>query len=86
MTDETDKSAEEKPDEESGGPRCGELLAEARREQQIGIVEVAKELHLDEPKVRALERNEFDTPVRRCLPKGICASTRSSSASMKMTS
>ena len=36
------------------GPLAGERLAAARREQQITVLEVAKELHLDEPKVMAL--------------------------------
>lgn len=53
------------PDEDTGtqepqGPLGGERLAEARRELKITVLEVAKELHLDEPKVRALERNDFD--------------------------
>ncbi len=59
MSEESDKSPDESPAAESAGPLCGERLAEARREQQITVLEVAKELHLDEPKVRALERNEF---------------------------
>jgi cytoskeleton protein RodZ len=59
MSEEQDKSSEEKPETESSSPLGGERLAEARREQQISVLEVAKELHLDEPKVRALERNDF---------------------------
>ena len=39
---------------------AGERLAEARRDLQIDMIDIAKELHLDEHKVRALERNEFD--------------------------
>ncbi len=46
--------------EKAQGPLAGERLAVARREQQITVLEVAKELHLDEPKVRALEQNNFD--------------------------
>lgn len=49
---------ETRPDEETG-PRCGERLAAAREEQQISVVEIAKELHLDEQKVQALEVNDF---------------------------
>lgn len=49
---------ETRPDEETG-PRCGERLAAAREELQISVVEIAKELHLDEPKVQALEANDF---------------------------
>ena len=56
--------------EDSQGPVGGERLAEARREQQISVVEVAKELHLDEPKVRALERNEFEMLGAPVFAKG----------------
>ena len=55
---------------ESQGPVGGERLAEARREQQISVHEIAKELHLDEPKVRALERNEFDVLGAPVFAKG----------------
>jgi cytoskeleton protein RodZ len=74
MTDEQEKSASNKTDDspgkESEGPRCGELLGEARREQEIGVAEIAKELHLDEHKVRALERNDFDTLGAPVFAKG----------------
>lgn len=60
----TDESAE------VGEPRGGERLAAARREQQISIHEIAKELHLDEPKVRALERNEFEVLGAPVFAKG----------------
>lgn len=70
MTDETQDSPEEATATEREGPRCGERLAEARREQEISIHEVAKELHLDEPKVRALERNEFDVLGAPVFAKG----------------
>ena len=39
---------------------AGERLAEARRDLQIDMIDIAKKLHLDEHKVRALECNEFD--------------------------
>ncbi len=68
MSDGTDK-----PDangQEAGGPRAGERLAQARREKQISVVEIAKELHLDEPKVRALERNDFDALGAPVFAKG----------------
>jgi cytoskeleton protein RodZ len=57
---------------ESGAdePRCGERLAVARRAQQISVLDVAKELHLDEPKVRALERNDFDLLGAPVFAKG----------------
>jgi len=70
MSDEQDKPVEEQPEAEPKGPRCGERLAEARREQQISVLEVAKELHLDEPKVRALERNDFDILGAPVFAKG----------------
>ena len=72
MSDEQDKPVEEQPADEAEptGPRGGERLAEARREQQISVLEVAKELHLDEPKVRALERNEFDVLGAPVFAKG----------------
>ena len=52
------------------GPRGGERLGEARRELQISVLEIAKELHLDEAKVRALERNEFDVLGAPVFAKG----------------
>jgi cytoskeleton protein RodZ len=70
MSDEQDKPVEEKPEAEPKGPRGGERLAEARRERQISVLEVAKELHLDEPKVRALERNEFEVLGAPVFAKG----------------
>jgi cytoskeleton protein RodZ len=68
MSDEKGKSAEQKSDED--GPKGGERLAEARREQKISVLEVAKELHLDEPKVRALECNDFDLLGAPVFAKG----------------
>lgn len=70
MSDEQDKSADASPDDESPDLRAGERLAAARREQQISVLEVAKELHLDEPKVRALERNDFDVLGAPVFAKG----------------
>jgi cytoskeletal protein RodZ len=70
MSDEQDKPVEEQPEAESQVPRCGERLAEARRERQISVLEVAKELHLDEPKVRALERNDFEVLGAPVFAKG----------------
>ncbi len=49
---------------------AGERLAYARREQKIPILDVAKELHLDEHKVRALESNEFDAIGAPVFAKG----------------
>ncbi len=69
MTDENntiDEAAEGGPD----APVAGERLAEARREQQIPVIDIAKELHLDEYKVRALERNDFDVIGAPVFAKG----------------
>lgn len=69
MSEDVDKPA--KPDHsEDAGPMAGERLADARREQQVSIDEIAKELHLDEHKVRALERNEFDVLGAPVFAKG----------------
>ena len=65
MSEEQDKL----PDEEKG-PRCGERLAAAREELQISIVEIAKELHLDEQKVQALEANDFEPLGAPVFAKG----------------
>ena len=70
MSEEQDKPGSEQPETEREGPRGGERLAEARREQQISVLEVAKELHLDEAKVRALERNEFEVLGAPVFAKG----------------
>ena len=69
MSDENDIQ-EEGADEEARQPVAGERLAYARREQKIPILDVAKELHLDEHKVRALENNEFDTIGAPVFAKG----------------
>ena len=71
MSEEQDKRTVTQgvPDHD-GGPLAGERLRQARREQQISVLEVAKELHLDEPKVRALERNEFDVLGAPVFAKG----------------
>lgn len=74
MNEETDKpegnGSEVEPQVESEGPLGGERLAEARRARQISVLEIAKELHLDEPKVRALEKNEFDLLGAPVFAKG----------------
>lgn len=70
MSDDRDKPLDEPAGEEQQEPRCGERLAEARREQKISILDVAKKLHLDEPKVRALERNDFDVLGAPVFAKG----------------
>lgn len=70
MSEADEKIDDAKEDSEASGPVAGERLAAARREQQIPIVEIAKELHLDEYKVRALERNEFDVIGAPVFAKG----------------
>lgn len=70
MTDENDIETEQEAPAGDSGPLAGERLAAARREQQITVVEVAKELHLDERKVRALEQNEFEILGAPVFAKG----------------
>lgn len=73
MNDEADKPEEETADAEPQGPqgpRGGERLAEARRERQISVLEIAKELHIDEQKIRALENNDFDVLGAPVFAKG----------------
>ncbi len=70
MTEETSDNSATEPAEADSGPRAGERLAAARREKQISVVEISKELHLDEHKVRALERNEFDAVGAPVFAKG----------------
>ncbi len=72
MTDETEQQEveEQAAAKKAEGPLAGERLASARREQQITVLEVAKELHLDEPKVRALEQNKFDILGAPVFAKG----------------
>ncbi len=70
MTEDVDKQDTEESAAEPQGPVGGERLAAARREQQIAVLEIAKELHLDEPKVRALERNEFEVLGAPVFAKG----------------
>jgi cytoskeleton protein RodZ len=69
MTDENN-NIDAAADGGSNAPVAGERLAEARREQQIPVIEIAKELHLDEYKVRALERNDFDVIGAPVFAKG----------------
>ncbi len=70
MSDEKDIREEPIEDEECEGPVGGERLAEARRELQIPVLEIAKELHLDDYKVRALESNDFDVLGAPVFAKG----------------
>lgn len=70
MSEEIDKPDRAAPADERRGPLAGERLAVARRNQQITVLEIAKELHLDEPKVRALEQNDFDVLGAPVFAKG----------------
>lgn len=66
MTDDTQSNDHNEPE----GPLAGERLAAARRERDISIFDIAKELHLDEPKVQALEQNKFETLGAPVFAKG----------------
>jgi len=70
MTDETDKPQDATSQIDLIGPSGGERLAAARREQKIAIAEIAKELHIGEEKVEALERNEFERLGAPVFAKG----------------
>lgn len=59
-----------KQDEPDSGPTGGEKLRAARRANDISLRDVAKELHIDEPKVRALEKNQFDLLGAPVFAKG----------------
>ncbi|MEX0706794.1 MAG: RodZ domain-containing protein [Woeseia sp.] len=66
MTDDTPAA-----DDESGAPLvAGERLAEARRLKQISLPDIARQLHLDEPRVQALEENRFDVLGAPVFAKG----------------
>lgn len=54
----------------SGDPVAGERLAAARRARDVSLHDVAKELHLDEHKVVALEQNRFDALGAPVFAKG----------------
>jgi len=64
------ETPKQKPEAEDGGPLGGERLAAARRANEISARDIAKELHLDEPKVRALEQNQFDVLGAPVFAKG----------------
>lgn len=70
MSDENEKAEEVTTNDEPEGPVGGERLAEARRKLQISVDEIAKELHLDDYKVRALECNDFDVLGAPVFAKG----------------
>jgi cytoskeleton protein RodZ len=70
MSDEKNIAEDVTSNGESEGPMCGERLAEARRKLQISVVDIAKELHLDDFKVRALESNDFEVIGAPVFAKG----------------
>jgi cytoskeleton protein RodZ len=70
MGDETGNLDKETVADEAIELMAGERLAEARRDLQIDMIDIAKELHLDEHKVRALECNEFDALDAPVFVKG----------------
>ena len=70
MTDEKETPDTESPEAEAEGPVGGERLAEARRAKQISVLEIAKELHVEEAKIRALENNRFDELGAPVFAKG----------------
>lgn len=55
---------------DASGPRAGERLAAARRAHEISATDIAKELHLDERKIRALEQNDFSDLGAPVFAKG----------------
>lgn len=70
MSEDQEQVADSAAEPASEGPLGGERLAAARREQQISVHEISKELHLDEAKVKALEANEFDVLGAAVFAKG----------------
>ena len=71
MTPEEDSNQMHDPARDgTASPVGGERLAETRRARGISVFEIAKELHIDEPKVRALEENRFDVLGAPVFAKG----------------
>jgi cytoskeleton protein RodZ len=69
-SEEGPKHTNQASDTGGDGPVGGERLAEARRARGVSVLEIAKELHLDEPKVRALEENRFEVLGAPVFAKG----------------
>lgn len=69
-TDDSTRGAAAPVDDDVVGPLAGQRLAAARRASDISIAEIAKELHLDEIKVQALEENQFDVLGAPVFAKG----------------
>lgn len=70
MSEGEQKPRERESDRGPAEPLAGERLAAARREKQISVDEIAKELHIDDYKVRALERNDFEVLGAPVFAKG----------------
>ncbi|HEX5787300.1 MAG TPA: RodZ domain-containing protein [Woeseiaceae bacterium] len=70
MTDDEERRESDEAAHDGPGPLAGERLALARREKQISVDEIAKELHIDDYKVRALERNDFEVLGAPVFAKG----------------
>jgi cytoskeleton protein RodZ len=68
--EENSTQTDESSGDGSADPVGGERLAEIRRARDISVREIAKELHLDEAKVRALEENHFDVLGAPVFAKG----------------
>lgn len=64
------ESPQQTPDSDASEPIGGERLAVARRARDISASDIAKELHLDEPKIRALEQNNFELLGAPVFAKG----------------
>ena len=63
-------SSKTEEETESQEALAGMRLAAARREQDISVLDIAKELHLDEQKVLALENNDFEVLGAPVFAKG----------------
>lgn len=70
MTDKRDKAQDAASQIDLIGPSGGERLGAARTEQKVAVAEIAKELHISEEKVEALERNEFERLGAPVFAKG----------------
>ncbi|MBT8421579.1 MAG: helix-turn-helix domain-containing protein, partial [Gammaproteobacteria bacterium] len=70
MTEEKDKPQDDDGQIDLIGPLCGERLLVARKERKVTVAEIAKELHISEQKVEALERNEFETLGAQVFARG----------------
>lgn len=66
MSDDAEKSTETDGSE----PLAGEVLARARLARHISLQDISRDLHLDEPKVRALEQNAFELLGAPVFTKG----------------